>query len=85
MTEMPDAIDVKCPACGHVTEVSPEWVGRQARCQCGFTFVVSSAIPTRVLAEEFESRGVSGVVEDGPGNLAAGLTASSAGSVRARP
>ena len=81
MTEMPDAIDVKCPACGHVTEVSPDWVGRQARCQCGFTFVVSSAIPTRVLFEECEPRGVSGVVEEGPDVLAAGLTASSAGSV----
>ena len=73
MTEMPDSIDVKCPACGHVTEVAPEWVGRQARCQCGFTFIVSAAVPTRVLDDAFDPMGqnlagrVNGdVVEDNP-------------------
>jgi membrane protein YdbS with pleckstrin-like domain len=84
MTEMPDAIDVKCPACGHVTEVAPEWVGRQARCQCGFTFVVSSAVPTRVLAEAFDQGGGESavdVVEDFPASGMVGTGSSSVGSV----
>lgn len=84
MTEMPDAIDVKCPACGHVTEVAPEWVGRQARCQCGFTFVVSSAVPARVLAETCGPGGgdvAGGVVEENPATDMAGTSSSSVGSV----
>lgn len=37
-----DRIDVRCSACGHVTAVTAEWVGRKARCRCGFTFVVAA-------------------------------------------
>ena len=84
MTEMPDAIDVKCPACGHVTEVAPEWVGRQARCQCGFTFVVSPAFPTQVPSETSYPDGgeaAGGVVERIPVTDTAEASSSSVGSV----
>ena len=81
MTEMPDSIDVECPACGHLTEVAPEWVGRQARCQCGFTFVVSAAVPTRVLADPFDPLGqnvagrvIGDVVEGDPAARSASAT-----------
>ena len=45
---MVDVMDVQCPACGHRTRVLPDSVGRQARCQCGFTFSVSDAVLTDV-------------------------------------
>jgi len=51
---MSDIVDVQCPACGHVTEVAPEWVGRQARCRCGFTFVVPAGAPEIFEPDAFE-------------------------------
>ncbi len=56
---MVDVMDVQCPACGHRTRVLPDSVGRQARCQCGFTFPVSDAVLTEVDPEAAASGDVS--------------------------
>ena len=56
---MADVMDVQCPACGHRTRVSSDSVGRQARCQCGFTFPVTVAVSAEVDRKFGESDDVS--------------------------
>ena len=49
---MEGPIDVQCPACGHLTQVPVDSVGRQARCRCGFTFEISAGQVAEV-ADDF--------------------------------
>ena len=52
---MAEAIDVKCPACGHLTQVPSDAAGRQARCRCGFTFLIPDAAAEDLIEDAFEA------------------------------
>ena len=52
---MADELDVKCPACGHLTRVTSIAAGRQARCQCGFTFLIPDAASEDIVEDAFEA------------------------------
>lgn len=72
MAAMADAIDVKCPTCGHLTQVPADSVGRQARCQCGFTFVISDGELFDLIEDAFEEDAeapATGVVAEGAREL----------------
>ncbi len=69
---MADELDVKCPARGHLTRVTSIAAGRQARCQCGFTFLIPDAasadesdVPSRSTFDPSPEGAASGTERDG--------------------
>jgi len=74
---MAGAIDVKCPACAHLTQVTSAAAGRQARCQCGFTFMIPEPGSVELVEDAFEA--------DAVGTSPVSLAANDSPSVESAP